>query len=151
MPKPTVDPAAGLRGSSYPPPHDAPCRGRTTWPLTRQLQLGQFGVNLVHLEPGSWSTQKHWHRTNDELVVVVSGEITVVSDDGEEVVRAGECYGFKAGVPNAHHIQNRSDALAIFYDVGGRDMWDVSTFPDMGMEARAKSQIVFRPIKDRPE
>ena len=99
--------------------------------------------------PGAWSTNRHWHRTNDELVVVISGELVLVTDEGEEVLRAGDCVGFKAGVPNAHHMQNRSDEVAVYYDVGGRDAWDVSTFPDIGLEARSHMEIRFREIGDK--
>ncbi len=147
MKKGVIDPAKASLGASYPPPHDQICSGRKTWPLTRQFGLSQFGVNRVELAPGSWSTQRHYHKTCDEVVVVVSGELVLVTDDGEEVVRAGECVGFKAGVPNAHHLQNRSDEVAVFFDIGGRDLWDVSTFPDIGIEARPHVEVRFRPIK----
>lgn len=132
--------------SSYPPPHDQPVLGRKTWMLTRQWRLTQFGVNMVELPPGAWSTQRHWHRTNDELVIVISGELVLVTDDGEEVLRAGDCVGFKAGVENAHHLQNRSASPAVYYDVGGRDAWDVSVFPDIGLEGRTHQEIRFREI-----
>ncbi|MDE8653525.1 cupin domain-containing protein [Novosphingobium album (ex Liu et al. 2023)] len=136
-------------GSSYPPPHDEKLKGRKTWPLAGQWKLTQFGVNRVELPPGAWSTNRHWHRTNDELVVVISGELVLVTDDGEEVLRAGDCVGFKAGVPNAHHLQNRGTGPAVYYDIGGRDAWDVSTFPDIGLEARSHMEIRFREIGPR--
>jgi uncharacterized cupin superfamily protein len=135
------------RGSSYPPPHDAQSKGRTTWPFTRQFGLSQFGVNRVELAPGSWSTQRHWHRTNDECVIVIEGELVLVTDDGEETLGPGDCVGFKMGVANAHHLQNRSDKPAVYFDVGGRDAWDVSTFPDIGIEARTHMAIQFRPLR----
>ena len=132
--------------SAYPPPHSEKVKGRKTWPLTSQWKLTQFGVNRVELPPGAWSTNRHWHRTNDELVIVISGELTLVTDEGEEVLRAGDCVGFRAGVPNPHHLQNRSDEVAVYYDVGGRDPWDVSTFPDIGLEARSHMEIRFKEI-----
>ena len=132
--------------SAYPPPHDEKLAGRKTWPLTGQWKLTQFGVNRVELPPGAWSTNRHWHRSNDELVIVVSGELVLVTDEGEEVLRAGDSVGFKAGVENAHHLQNRSSEPAVYYDIGGRDPWDVSTFPDIGLEARTHMQIQFREI-----
>jgi uncharacterized cupin superfamily protein len=138
-----------LGGSSYPPPHDAKLQGRKTWSLTGQWGLSQFGVNRVELPAGGWSTNRHWHSRNDELVVVISGELTVVTDDGEEVLGPGDSIGFKAGVENAHHLQNRGSAPAVYYDIGGRDAWDRSIFPDIGLEARTMMQVEFRPIKPR--
>lgn len=149
MPKAKIDPDAGLTGSSYPPPFDQALAGRKSWILTRQLDLTDFGVNRVELAPGAWSTQRHWHKYSDEIVVMISGELVLVTDDGEEVLRAGDCAGFKAGVPNAHHLQNRSDQVAVYYDIGGRSLDDVSTFPDMGMETKLHFQNHFRPIREK--
>jgi uncharacterized cupin superfamily protein len=147
MIKAEFDPNQATIGASYPSPHDEPCRGRKTWPLTKKYDLTQFGVNRVEVAPGSWSTQRHWHKTNDEVVIVVSGELVLVTDEGEEVLRAGDCVAFKAGVRNPHHLQNRSTEPAVFFDVGGRDMYDVSTFPDCGFQSKVHSTIDFRPIK----
>jgi uncharacterized cupin superfamily protein len=147
MIKAEFDPAKASIGTSYPSPHDEKCRGRKTWSLTKRYDLTQFGVSRVELEPGSWSTQRHWHKTNDEVVIVVAGELVLVTDEGEETLGPGDCVAFKAGVPNAHHLQNRGDTLAIFYDVGGRDMYDVSTFPDAGFEAKPRFEMNFRPIR----
>jgi len=148
MPKADLSRITPREGASYPAPHDEKVRGRTTWALTSQLGLRQFGVNRVELAPGTWSTQRHWHRSNDEAVIVISGELVLVTDDGEETLRAGDCVGFKAGDRNAHHLQNRSDEVAVYFDVGGRDPWDVSTFPDIGLEGRTRMEIQFKPLKD---
>lgn len=139
-------PQLAIIGTSYPAPFDEPCRERKTWALTRLFALTQFGVNRVVLAPGSWSTQRHWHSTCDELVVVISGELVLVTDDGEEILQAGDCVGFKAGIPNAHHLQNRGDQEAIFYDIGGRDLWDRSTFPDIGLEAKPHVAVKFQKV-----
>ena len=148
MKKADISPAAARTGgSSYPPPHDEKLNGRKTWIITRQYGLSQFGINRVELPPGGWSTQRHWHKTNDEAVIVISGELVLVTDDGEENLGPGDCVAFRAGDPNAHHLQNRGSEPAIYYDIGGRDAWDVSTFPDIGLEARTQMQINFRPLK----
>jgi uncharacterized cupin superfamily protein len=149
MKKANLDPSAGRTGSSYPPPFDEAVAGRTSWPLTRQLGISEFGVNRVVLAPGSWSTQRHWHSHCDEVVIVIAGELTALDDGGEQVLRAGDCVSFPAGVANPHHLINRSSEPAVYYDVGGRDLDDVSTFPDMELETKLLLQIKFRPIRER--
>jgi uncharacterized cupin superfamily protein len=145
--KAQFDPEKAVLGTSYPPPHEEPCRDRKTWPLTKLSGLTQFGVNRVELGPGAWSTQRHWHKTNDEVVVVVSGELVLVTDHGEELLVSGDCVAFRMDDPDAHHLQNRSDKPAVFFDIGGRDLSDVSTFPDAGFEAKLRMEMNFRPIK----
>lgn len=147
MLKAVFDPEKATTGAGYPSPHNEKCAGRKTWPLTKKYDLTQFGVNRVEVAPGSWSTQRHWHKTNDEVVIVVSGELVLVTDEGEETLGPGDCVAFKMGVENPHHLQNRSDKPAVFFDVGGRDMWDISTFPDAGFQVRPKFELSFRPIR----
>ncbi len=71
--------------------------------------MTQFGVNLTRLPAGCWSSQRHWHTGEDEFVYVIEGEVVLVTDSGEEILRGGDCAGFKAGVADGHHLQNRSD------------------------------------------
>ena len=147
MKKASFDSATAFTGGPpYPPPHDQPCKGRVTWSVTKQYGLSQFGVSRVVLPPGVWSTQRHWHKTNDEFVIVISGELTLVSDEGEEVLGPGDSVGFRMNNPDAHHFQNRGSEPAVYYDIGGRDMYDVSTFPDAGFQAKFRHELGFRAI-----
>ena len=121
MPK-RIDVAAApvSKGTTYPPPYDKPCRARERLRLGDAAGLTQFGVNLLRLPPGSWSAQRHWHVGEDEFIHVVSGEVVLVTDAGEEVLRAGDCAGFKANEPNGHCLQNRSNTDATVLEVGSR-------------------------------
>src|SRR3954449_1933686 len=103
-----ISAAETLQGSRYPAPFDEPCKARVRQVLGDAAGLTQFGVNLLHLAPGAWSSQRHWHTASDEFVYVLSGEVVLVTDDGEEVLRAGDAAGFKAGDSNGHCLQNRS-------------------------------------------
>lgn len=120
MPKIAVETAPTRHGTGYPPPYDEPCRERRRWRLGDAVGLTQFGVNRLELSPGSWSSQRHWHTAEDEFVLVLEGEVVLIDDGGESVLRAGDCAGFKAGDPNGHHIVNRSEARAVLLEVGGR-------------------------------
>ena len=138
MPKIDIDAAPTRRGSGYPPPYDEPCRARARWKLGDAAGLSQFGVNLLRLPSGSWSSQRHWHAEADEFVWVLEGEVVLVEDNGESVLRAGDCAGWKAGVRNGHMLQNRSDAEAVVLEVGTRTPGgDSGEYPDIDM--------VFRP------
>jgi uncharacterized cupin superfamily protein len=121
-------------GSSYPAPVDEPCRERRRAALGDAAGLSQFGVNLLTLPPGVWSSQRHWHSAEDEFVWVLEGEVVLVTDAGEEVLRAGDCAGFKAGVANGHHLQNRSQHTAHVLEVGSRcPDQDVTDYPDVDL------------------
>ena len=95
--------------------------------------LTDFGVNLLRLPPGAWSSQRHWHSAEDEFVFVLDGEVVLVTDAGEEVLRAGDCAGFKAGVPDGHHLQNRSQRDATVLEVGSRKADDEGDYPDIDL------------------
>jgi len=125
-------------GSGYPPPHDEPCRERKRLRLGDAAGLTQFGVNLLRLPPGVWSSQRHWHTAEDEFVYVLEGEVVLVSDAGEEVLRAGDCAGFKAGEPDGHHLQNRANVEAVLLEIGARDpARDGVDYPDIDLSIRA--------------
>lgn len=129
---------APILGSLYPPPFDLPCRTRERRRLGDAAGLTQFGVNLLRLAPGSWSSQRHWHSHEDEFVYVLAGVVTLVSDDGEEELRAGDAAGFKAGDANGHTLQNRSAADAVLLEVGSRnEAQDATTYPDADLRAPA--------------
>jgi uncharacterized cupin superfamily protein len=130
-----IDPAQlpEIVGTLYPPPFDKPCRARGRKKLGDAAGLTQFGINLLRL-PGVWSSQRHWHMEQDEFVYVLSGEIVLVTDAGEETLKAGECAGFKAGDKNGHHLQNRGardDALVL--EIGTRTKSDKGEYSDIDM------------------
>lgn len=133
MPKIDLEQAPSFKGSTYPQPYDEPCKERSGIRLGIAAGLTQFGVNLVTLAPGAWSSQRHWHEKEDELVYVVSGQLVLVEDDGEVVLEAGEAAGWKAGVHNGHHLVNRSGTSATFLAIGTRDDADWGEYPDIDL------------------
>ncbi|HVY86190.1 MAG TPA: cupin domain-containing protein [Caulobacterales bacterium] len=121
-------------GSRYPAPYDEPCKARVGALLADAAGLTQFGVNLVRIPPGSWSSQRHWHEKEDEFVWVVEGELVLVTDAGEEAFGPGDCAGFKAGVHDGHCFQNRSDKDAVILAIGTRDDEDWGEYSDIDMK-----------------
>ena len=115
-------------GTLYPPPYDEPCLARSRVKLGDAAGLTQFGVNLLRLPPGAWSSQRHWQTASDEFVYVLAGEIALVTDSGAEVLRPGDCAGFKAGDPDGHCLQNRSAADALILEIGTRVPTDAAHY-----------------------
>jgi len=135
MKKIVIEQAPTRHGAGYPPPHDQPCRERKRWKLGDAAGLTQFGVNLLRLPAGTWSSQRHWHLTEDEFVYVLEGEVVLVTDQGEETLRPGDCAGFKAGVTDGHHIQNRGSREAVLLEVGTRNPeGDGVEYPDIDLK-----------------
>jgi uncharacterized cupin superfamily protein len=122
-------------GTLYPPPYDEPCRARERRGLADAAGLAQFGVNLLTLPPGAWSSQRHWHTHEDEFVYVLVGEVVLVTGAGEETLCAGAGAGFKAGDDNGHCLQNRSGAEARVLEIGSRVKGDGAFYPDIDMVA----------------
>lgn len=137
MPKIDIDALPVRTGTSYPEPYAGMLRGRAKQVLGDAVGLTQFGVNLLHLPPGAVSSQRHWHRSEDEFVIVLSGEVTLEEDDGDTVLRAHDCAGFPAGRAVGHCLANRSGEPATVLEVGTRSEADVSTYtgPDVDMQA----------------
>jgi uncharacterized cupin superfamily protein len=120
-------------GSGYPQPFDAPCAKRVRQRLGDAAELTDFGVNRLRLPPGAWSSQRHWHVAEDEFVYVIEGEVVLVTDSGEEILKVGDCAGFKAGVKDGHHLQNRSSRDAVVLEVGSRKPLDAGEYSDIDM------------------
>jgi uncharacterized cupin superfamily protein len=129
------------KGTLYPPPFDLPCRSRSRIRLGDAAGVDQFGVNQCRLPPGAWSSQRHWHTAEDEFVYVVEGEVVLVTDAGEEILKAGDCAGFKAGAADGHHLQNRSGADALVLEVGTRREADEAYYPDVDLVAAGDAYL----------
>lgn len=133
MPKIDLAAVPARKGSTYPRPFDAPCAERVRQRLGDAGGLTDFGVNLMRLPPGAWSSQRHWHSHEDEFLYVVEGEVTLVEDGAETVLRAGDCAAFAKNAGNGHHLINTSDAVAIYLDIGSRAAADVVIYSDIDM------------------
>ncbi|OYW60065.1 MAG: transcriptional regulator [Rhodobacterales bacterium 32-66-7] len=134
-------------GSIYPEPYASMMRGRSSLRLGEAGGLTQYGVNLVLLEPGAMSSLRHWHRNEDEFVWVVEGECTLVDDQGETLLRPGDCAAFPAGQPNGHHFLNRSDRVAKFLVVGTKAAEEVATYSDVDLRvemAGGKARFTYK-------
>jgi uncharacterized cupin superfamily protein len=119
--------------STYPEPFNRAVDGRSRKRLGNAAGLDQFGVNLTTLKPGAASALRHWHEKEDELVYVIEGELTLIEDTGETVLRAGEAAGFKANVSNGHHLVNKSNRDAVYLEIGSRFKNERAEYPDIDL------------------
>jgi uncharacterized cupin superfamily protein len=132
-----VDPKAipGRRATSYPEPFRAVVAGREKRALGDMAGLTNFGVNLTRLDPGAASALRHWHERQDEFVYVLEGELVLVTDEGEQILRAGMAAGFPAGAPRGHQLLNRSDRPALYLEIGDRTPGDRVHYSQDDLEA----------------
>ena len=122
-------------GTGYPGHFNEACAGRTRRRVGDAGGIADFGVNLMTLPPGKWSSQRHWHSHEDEFVYVLEGELTLVEDQGETLLQAGDCASFPKGTGNGHHLQNRSAREAIYLEVGSRSPEDLTTCSDIDLKS----------------
>jgi uncharacterized cupin superfamily protein len=120
MPKIDISTVPVRQGSGYPPPFDAPCAARLRQRLGNAGGLRDFGVNLMRLPPGGWSSQRHWHSDEDEFVYVLEGELTLIENDGETLLRAGDCA-----------------VVAVYLEIGSRNPADLTTCSDIDLKSAA--------------
>lgn len=134
--------ARARAGSRYPKPFDEPCRNKTRRRLGLAAGLTQFGVNLLELSPGTWSSQRHWHANEDEFVYIVRGPVVLVTDAGETILDTGDCAGFKAGERDGHHLQNRGEVSALILEVGTRSTGEPhAEYPDIDLRVTAQGYV----------
>lgn len=119
MPKLDLGSIEQVNRTGYPPPFDAAVQGRRYRRLAPTTGITDFAVSHVVLKPGAWSSQRHWHDGEDEFLVMISGEAMLVEDDGETLLKAGDCAAWPKGTGVGHHLRNESGADCVFVVVGG--------------------------------
>ena len=135
MPKIDLDAIPQANRTGYPPPYDREVAGRWIRRLAAPAGLSEMGASHVVLKPGAWTSQRHWHALEDELLVMLSGEAVLVEDDGETVLRAGDVAAWPKGVRNGHTIQNRSDGDCSLIAISAGDSAnDYGEYPDIDLK-----------------
>jgi len=140
-------------GSSYPSPFDEPCLEKKTERLSDAGKLTQFGVHRVVLPPDSWSSQRHWHTHEDELIYILEGHPTLVDDYGKTNLSPGDVTTHLAGEENGHHMINQTDENVVFLIVGTRNpKEDSGHYPDIDLHIPANGTMnrVFTNKNDEP-
>jgi len=139
---PAIDPSTvpAVTGSRYPEPFKSRVSARRKQRLGDALGLKNYGVNLTMIPPGAVSALRHWHSLEDEFIYIVSGELTLVTNDGEQRLTPGMCAGFPAGKADGHYLVNRTQRDAVYLEVGDRRPEDAVTYPDDDIAGQATPQ-----------
>ncbi|HYQ07624.1 MAG TPA: cupin domain-containing protein [Xanthobacteraceae bacterium] len=135
MPKLDIEALPIDTRTPYPPPFDRVVYGRERRRLGNAAGLDQFGVNLTTLRPGAASALRHWHECEDEFVYVLEGEVVLIENGGETVLKAGDAAGFKANSSNGHHLVNRTTNDAVYLEIGTRAKHERVQYPDVDLVA----------------
>lgn len=135
-------------GTNYPEEFKSLVAGRSRKRLGDAAGLKNFGVNLTKLAPGSASALRHWHTKQDEFIYVLSGELTLVTNEGEQLLTAGMAAGFPAGVSDGHYLINRSASEAVYLEIGDRTPNDEVNYPDIDLVAKYSPNGWFMTHKD---
>ena len=133
MPKIDIEAIAQSNATGYPEPFDKAVEGRWWRRLAPAAGLTMMGASHEVLKPGGWSSQRHWHESEDEMVIMLSGEAILVEDEGETVMRPGDIAAWAAGVRNGHHLINRSDRDCVFIASGVGDRSKGGGYSDIDM------------------
>jgi uncharacterized cupin superfamily protein len=134
MPKIDTTKLKPRESTNYPDAFKHVVKGREKTALGNAADLSQFGVNLTRLKPGAASALRHWHQNEDEFVYILAGELVLIEDDGETIMRPGDCAGFKANVANGHHLVNRTERDALYLEVGTRAPAECAHYPDVDLK-----------------
>lgn len=148
MPKLDLSQISARSGSLYPGKLADAVKGRSTQALGDAGGLSQYGVNLVHLEPGAASSLRHYHMAQDEFVMITTGQCVLVDGDGEHLMQPGDCAAFPAGDTNGHHVINRSDAPASFLVIGTRTEEETAYYSDIDMMVKVTGRAFNFTRKD---
>lgn len=134
MPKIDTTRLKPRESTNYPDAFKHVVKGREKTALGNAADLSQFGVNLTRLKPGAASSLRHWHENEDEFVYILAGEVVLIEDDGETIMRPGDCAGFKANVANGHHLVNRTERDALYLEIGTRAPTECAHYPDVDLK-----------------
>lgn len=120
--------------SGYPEPYRSRVLPREKRALGDAVGLTKIGVSLTTLPPGKESSMRHFHTHEDELIYVLEGELTLCTDDGEQVLPTGTYAGFPAGTRNGHHFINRTDRPVQYLEISNRDPNDSAEYTDQEVD-----------------
>jgi uncharacterized cupin superfamily protein len=141
--KPALDPMTLTPriGSGYPEPYRSRVVPREKRQLGNALGLTKIGINHTTLPPGKESSMRHWHTHEEEFIYMLSGEVVLRTDAGEQLLTAGMCAGFPIAADarqgDGHQLVNRSNAPAVYLEISNRDPADEGCYSEADLRWNA--------------
>ena len=136
---PALDPGTlqPRTSSGYPEPYRSRVLPREKRALGDALGLKTIGINQTVLPPGNESSMRHWHTHEEEFIYVLSGEVVLITDDGEQRLTAGMCAGFPLPADvrsgDGHMLVNRGSQPAVYLEISNRDPRDQAYYSDVDL------------------
>jgi uncharacterized cupin superfamily protein len=154
MPKVDLEKIEQVNRTGYPSPFDKDVEGRWYRRIAPSTGLTDFGASHVTLRPGAWSSQRHWHEGEDELLVILSGEAVLIEDHGRTTLRSGDIAAWPKATGVGHHLVNESEDDCTFLVIGGGTNTG-GGYSDIDMLFTADNRYVHKdgspyPEKERP-
>jgi uncharacterized cupin superfamily protein len=148
--KPAIDPLSlePRTGSGYPEPYRSRCLPREKRALGDAFGLRTIGINHTILPPGKESSMRHWHTHEEEFIYVLSGEVVLITDAGEQRLKAGMCVGFPLDTRDGHQLVNRGFEPAVYLEISNRDPRDGAHYPDVDLQYHGANAAVKFTRKD---
>jgi uncharacterized cupin superfamily protein len=84
-------------------------RSKDAWVGTR-IGAELIGGSMYELEPGDRLWPYHTHHANEEWLVVLRGQPTLRTPEGEQTLSEGDVVCFLRGKEGAHQVSNRTDS-----------------------------------------
>ena len=100
--------------------------------LARRLGGEMLGASIYVIGPGQKSFPYHFHHANEEMLIVLEGEVSVRTPEGEQVAVAGDAMVFNKGPDGAHQMINRSDSQARIVMMSTMVEPEIAEYPDSG-------------------
>jgi uncharacterized cupin superfamily protein len=100
--------------------------------LGRQAGAERLGLSLWEVEPGQAAYPYHFHYTEEELIVVLSGTPSLRTPEGWRELGEGEVVSLPRGEGGAHQIVNRGERTVRFLSFSTSGEPDIVSYPDSG-------------------
>lgn len=111
--------------------------------LSKVTDAKQLIFDIRKLNPEKYSFPYHYHHNSEELMYVISGEMTIRTPGKFEIIKSGEIVFFELGETSAHQFYNHTDSPCVYIDIRTNMGYDVTEYPDSGKINIFPNNLIF--------